>query len=146
MQHKQNTLTRRLRSASLWAALSATLTLTACASLGSSKPEDQVRQRVNERWQALVAGEFTRAYSYNTPGFRAVVTADAYRSRTGSAVKWLGAEAVEVKCPEASKCTATVRIDYRPMMMGGRAGDKFNTHVDETWLREDGKWWIFQSI
>ena len=40
-----------------------TLTLAACASLGGGKPEEQVRQRATERWQALVVGEFSRAYS-----------------------------------------------------------------------------------
>lgn len=134
----------RLRRASLWLTLCASLALGACATLGSV-PQEQVRQRANERWQALVASDFDRAYTYNTPGYRAVVSTDVYRSRVGAAVKWLGAEAVTVECPEPAKCNATVRIDYRPLQ-GGRAGDKYSTHIDETWLLEDGQWWIFQSI
>jgi len=125
--------------------LCAAMTLSACASLGGNDPEAQVRQRASERWQALVAGEFTRAYSYSTPSYRAVVSADEFRNRNGGAVKREGSEVVAVKCPETTRCIATIRIDFRPLF-GGRFGDKINTHIDETWLLEDGQWWVFQSI
>jgi len=121
------------------------LVLAACASIDSKPPEDLVRQRVTERWQALVAGEFTRAYSYNTPGFRAVVTPDSYRSRFGGAVVWVGSEVVKVSCPEPTQCTALVRIDYKPAL-SQKEGVKYSTHVDETWLFEDRQWWFFQKI
>lgn len=138
--------TRRLRRATrLCAWLLASLTLSACASLGGGNPQEQVRQRATERWQALVAGEFSRAYTYSTPGFRAVVTPDGYRSRIGSAVTWLGAEVIRVNCPEANKCTALLRIDYKPVLIR-QNGVKVSTHIDETWLFEDGQWWFFQKI
>jgi len=127
------------------APLCASLVLAACAGLGSSKREDLVRQRALERWQALVAGQFAKAYEYSAPGFRSVVTPDAFRSRQGSAVKWEGAEVVSVDCPETARCIAKIRIDFRPLL-GGRFGDKIDTHIDETWLLEDGQWWVFQSI
>lgn len=125
--------------------LCAAIALSACASLGGNDSEMQVRQRATERWQALVAGEFTRAYGYNTPSYRAVISADEFRNRNGGAVKREGSEVVAVKCPEATRCLATIRIDFRPLF-GGRFGDKINTHIDETWLLEDGQWWVFQSI
>ena len=121
------------------------LTLSACASLGGGKPEEQVRQRATERWQALVAGEFSRAYRYTTPGFRAVVSPDGYRNRFGGAVTWLGAEVIRVNCSEADKCIALARIDYKPVT-GRQSTPKISTHVDETWLFEDGQWWFFQKI
>lgn len=133
------------RRTSLAATLCAVLALSACASLGGSSPQEQVRQRATERWQALLAGEYSRAYNYNTPSFRAVLTVDGYRNRFGSAVTWLGAEVVRVECPEVSRCTAVVRIDYRPVM-SHQADAKISTHVDETWISENGKWWLFQKI
>lgn len=145
MQNHQSTTTTPLRRAALWTTLLASLTLAGCASLDGGNPEGLVSQRANERWRALVVADFTRAYSYNTPGFRAVVTPDAYRSRVGAAVIWTGAEAVRVDCPEPTKCNATVRIDFKPVL-GGRSGGSLNTHIDETWLLEDGQWWIFQPI
>jgi hypothetical protein len=113
--------------------------------LSNSTPEEQVRQRAGERWQALVGGDFNRAYSYNTADFRALVTPAVYRGRTGSAVTWVGSEVVNVKCPEPTKCTALVRIDFTSLK-GGQSGNKMNIHTDETWLLENGQWWIFESI
>jgi hypothetical protein len=129
----------------LWLSVCASLALTACASLSNLPPQEQVRQRAAERWQALVAGEFGRAYVYNTPGFRAVVNADGYRGRFGGAVIWLGAEVVNVNCPETTKCVALVRIDFKPLL-SRKISDKISTHVEETWLLEDSQWWFFQVI
>jgi len=52
---------------------------------------------------------------------------------------------VKVDCPETTRCLANIRIDFVPLL-GGRFGAKINTHIDETWLLEDGQWWVFQSI
>ncbi len=135
----------RLRFSRLFAMVAA-LTLAACASTGAGPDaEQQVRQRATERWQALVKGEFTRAYSYNTPGYRAVVSADTYRSRFGTAVTWLGSEVVTLRCPETTRCEARLRIEFKPLL-SSKFGDKIFTHVDETWLFEDGQWWFFQDI
>ncbi len=135
----------RPRFSRLFSVLSA-LTLAACASTGAGPDaEQQVRQRATERWQALVKGEFSRAYGYNTPGYRAVISTDAYRARFGTAITWLGSEIVALRCPETTRCEALVRIDYKPLL-SRKIGDKMSTHVDETWLLEDGQWWFFQDI
>lgn len=130
---------------SLCASLCVALTLSACASLGGGTPEEQVRQRATERWQALVAGQFSRAYSYNTPGFKAVVSPDGYHNRFGSALTWLGAEVIRVDCSEANKCIALVRVDFRPVLSRQNRA-KLSTQIDETWLFEDRQWWFFQKI
>ena len=145
MQNKQSTPTRPLRQATRWAALCATLSLVACAGLGTSTPEKQVSQRANERWHALVAGEYSQAYDYSTAGFKSVVAVDAYPARFGNSVKWVGNEVVTVKCPEPDKCSVNMRIDYKPMM-GKEDGETYSTHIEETWLLEDDKWCIFQPI
>ena len=134
-----------LHRRSLWLSLSAILAITACATLSNAPPQEQVRQRATERWQALVAGEFSRAYGYSTPGFKAVVSPDGYRNRFGSAVTWLGSEVVKVDCPETKRCMATLRIDIKPTL-SRKIGDKISTHVDETWLLENGQWYFFQDI
>ena len=121
------------------------LLLVACAGLSGAAPEAHVRQRATERWQALVGGDFNRAHSFNTPGFRAVVDANGFRGRIGNAGSWIGAEVVDVNCPEKAKCVARVRIDFKPVL-SRRFGDKISTHTDETWLLEEGQWWIFQAI
>lgn len=127
-----------------WTPLVASLALAACASMGGGA-ETKVSQRASERWKALVAGEFSKAYVYSTPGYREIVTVDGFRGRFGSAVVWVGAEVVSVICPEPVKCNAVIRLEYKPLK-GGRSGTPLNTHIDETWLLEGGQWWVFQPL
>jgi len=131
-----------------WLPWVATFALTACAGLGSGSPENAVRGRATERWKALIDGDFTRAHGYSTAGFRAVVTADSFRTRFGSSVKWVGSEVVNVTCAEPTKCIAVIRLEYKPLMGGRSSGNMTNldTHFEETWLLEEGQWWIFQSL
>lgn len=143
--HANSARSQRARWIFLCVSLCASITLAACASLGGGDPQEQVRQRATERWQALAGGQFSLAYSYNTPGFRAVVTPDTYRNRFGSAITWMGAEIIRVDCSEVSKCIALVRVDFKPVLTRRNAG-KLSTHLDETWLFQDGQWWFFQKI
>ena len=121
------------------------LLLSACAMAPKAPPEVLVQQRANERWQALIKGDFDKAYAYSTPGFKAVVDSSGFRGRTGIAGKWLGAEAIRVECDAPVKCKAVVRLDFKPLIYS-KSFDKISTHIDETWLLEDGQWWHFQKI
>jgi hypothetical protein len=104
-----------------------------------------VRQRGNERWAHLAGNDFAKAYSYNTPSFRAVISPESYRGRLGAGAIWVGGEVTDVTCPEAAKCVAKVRIDFRPVLRG-KPGEKYSTYADETWLLENGQWWIFEPL
>ena len=112
---------------------------------GNSGSRCSITQRATERWQALIALDFPRAYTYGTPSFRSVVPQENYRIRFGAGVTWLGAEVLGVECPEETKCIAKLRIDYRPLL-GRNATSKFSSFVDETWLLDAGQWWIFESV
>ncbi len=57
-----------------WLALCASTALVACAGINATSPEDVVKQRVNERWKALVSGDFARSYSYTSPSFRGLIS------------------------------------------------------------------------
>ena len=128
-----------------WLALCASTALVACASMGAGSPEDAVKQRVNERWKALVSGDFARSYAYTAPSFRGLISQDVYRGRIGGAVSWVAGEVASVQCPEPIKCIARVRIDYKPLLRG-RAGETFSTYADETWVLEGGQWWAFEPL
>jgi hypothetical protein len=133
------------RSGKVWLAGLFALVMTACASMQGSGPQGLVKQRAAERWSALVSGEYTRAYSYNTPGFRDVVTSDGFRGRFGGAARWVDSEVVDVKCLEDAKCEVKVRVDYKPLLPGW-SGGSVSTYIDETWLKEGGQWWIFLPL
>ena len=127
----------------IFSALFATLLAAGCASTGSS-PEERVQKRAAERWEALVKADFNRAYGFSTSGFRAVVKPESFPARIQGPVVWLGAEVVNVNCPEPFKCIARVRIDHRTLL--ARSAGNTSTHVDEIWLLENNQWWIFMTV
>ena len=126
-------------------ALAALALVVGCAAMGPQAPEDVVKVRASARWAALLKPDMSAAYSYMAPGYRKVHDEQAYRMRRGSAVKWTGAEVVDVRCPEATKCIAKVRIEAKPFL-GRKFGDTIVTHAEETWLLEDGQWWLFEKL
>ncbi len=119
-----------------------TLALGACA-VFSGGPDAQVQARATERWQALRAGQFEQAYAYNTAAFKTMISADAYRSRFGSAVKWLDSAVTAVNCPAPDKCQVKLRIDFEPVQT---PGGRVSHHTEETWLLEEGQWYVFQPV
>ena len=122
------------------------ITAAGCASIGTPQtPEMVVKERASLRWQALIKNDMEAAYGFTTPAYRAVATVTDYRQRMGSAVRWSGVEVVGVRCPDATKCIANVRIEAKPYL-GRRFGDSIVTHVEETWLLQENQWWLFQKL
>jgi hypothetical protein len=134
--------TTALRSALL---LAVAVLAAGCAALHPQTPEDAVKVRAGARWAALLKPDMHAAYSFMTPAYRAAFDEDAYRARRGTAVKWTGAQVVDVRCPETTKCIAKVRIEAKPFM-GRKFGDTITTHAEETWLLENGQWWLFEKL
>lgn len=119
-----------------------------CASL-VSKSEDQVKDLASQRWQHLIAGDFDKAYEMATPGFRKLRTLRDYRVRKATVpVKWLGAEVLRVECTPVetpTKCAVRIKLDSQPVVPTGFKG-VLSAGIDETWLFEDGRWWMFESL
>lgn len=118
----------------------------ACGSVPSAPrtPEEIVRQRAVQRWSALMAGQWDRAYALMAPSYRSAVDLRRFSAGFGGSVGWLGAEVAAVRCDQ-DRCTATMRITYQAVV-GARPGQPAVTHFDETWVREDGQWWMFQPL
>jgi hypothetical protein len=119
-----------------------------CASLGG-KPEDQVTNLANQRWQHLIAGDFDKAYEMATPSYRQLRDVRYYRTkRTMTPVKWLAAEVVKVECTTveaATKCTVRIKLDSKPLVRTKFDGI-LSAGIDETWVYENGRWWMFETL
>lgn len=124
--------------------VSVAMGVAACATLGPTKPEEVVRERAQARWNALLAGEFVKAYRYMAPSYRAIVAENRYANQFGGGVAWVDAKVIRVSCTE-ERCTARVEITFRPIMKG-RPGETVTTGYDETWIREEGEWWMYQQL
>lgn len=107
-------------------------------------PELAVRERATQIWQAKVAGDYGKAYTYMPPSYRAITTVDDYRKTMGGAVKLVGAEVITVKCETQDKCVAEMKLEARAALARG-ASAPIVTHFDEVWVRENGAWWLFPT-
>jgi len=127
--------------------------LTACGATAPSKkaglaPEEAIAQRAKARWDAIIAKEYEKAYSFMTAGARATTPFDNYANRLAmSAVQWKNAEVEQVTCEEADVCVARVRIEskIRSPSAGGTGVGMLtsNRPVLEDWLRgSDGQWYF----
>jgi len=134
-----NIKTQRIALASLLS-----IALAGCANL-QTKPEEAVAQRANTRWQALVKGDMDAAYKFSSPGFRAVIDVTGFKGRTGIAGKWLDAQVHKVDCDLPTRCRVVLRLEFITLIPG-KSRAKMDTSIDETWLLEEGQWWIFQKI
>ena len=134
-----------LSRAALWAGCAAVALLGGCASLDNATPEQAVQQRATERWQALIAGDFKKAYEYLAPSYRAVSSFERYNEGLNGGAPWVKADVARVVCESAEKCTAGIRIESKAAPVMHFHGN-IVTGVDETWLLEDGKWWLYQKL
>jgi hypothetical protein len=123
------------------AVLGAVALLHACASLDQRPPEEQVRQRANERWQYHINGKFEQAYAYLSPASRAVTPYERWRAGIGGITIWKSAEVASVTCETSGKCIARVKVEHQPLFLRGKLGT-ITSALDETWLLDDGQWWL----
>ncbi len=122
----------------------AVLLAVGCASLETATPEKAVEKRATAYWKARTDGQVEKAYELLTPSYRKLRTLEQYRNQFGIGASIAGASVVKVTC-EAERCTARMRLDARPALIGMNLG-AVATHLDEVWLLEDGQWWRHQDL
>lgn len=127
-------------------AIAASGVLAGCASLAPKTPEEEVRARAEARWAALIKRDFAKSYTFAQPGFRAVVTPEAYARRFGHAGQWKGAQIHEATC-EAERCKVRVRLTTTiNVPRFSKAIPEVVGYHDEVWVRDEGQWWFLEKI
>lgn len=127
------------RPALLAVALAAALA--GCANLPGRDATTTVQERAQARWNALVAGQIDKAYTYTAPSFRAITSYDSYRSSFGSGASWKAADVIDVNC-EPERCEVDVRLRIQ---LPVRSAGPITTDTKEVWIRENGQWWLYQK-
>jgi hypothetical protein len=97
-------------------------------------PAQVVRERAQQRWDAIVAGDLEKAYGFLSPASRQVNSLAVY-STTVKVGFWKKVEVESVACPEADVCEAALHVQYV------HRGSVVETPSRETWTRIDGQWW-----
>lgn len=137
----------------------ASFSLVAFSALGgcaAMQPEDSeawresqrpvLKERAEARWQALMKGDFDKAYTFTTPDYRAVVTAPQYRGKYGRVADWRVARVVNVSYDVPTVAAVSVEVTYR-VMLPGTPGEMFETQkpISEKWIYKDREWWYIAN-
>lgn len=120
------------------------LLLAACASTRTVEPD--IKVRAQERWDALLAGDFDTAYSFLSPGYRSshsrVDFEIGLRSRR---IRWTSAR-VEASTCEADVCSVAVKLGYKVTQpVPGVPVWESSELLSERWVRTDGQWWYLPN-
>ncbi|MDX1568912.1 MAG: hypothetical protein R3200_00385 [Xanthomonadales bacterium] len=118
--------------------------LAACAGLG--RPVS-LEERAQARWDAVISGDWERAYAYLSPGARTAMSESAFRElMTNRTINWTGAEVVEIgMCDTAvGSCDVIVNVGYRVSrgVPGLRKPIELTKGVTESWIEVDGAWYF----
>ncbi|OQK16707.1 hypothetical protein AU255_02020 [Methyloprofundus sedimenti] len=109
--------------------------LSGCASYAERNPEKIVRQRVAERWDALIEGRLESAYSFETPEYREIYSFPEYRMTIHGVGAWRKVEIDDVECVD-DKCVASIVI-YANITLGkGFGAVDSNAPAKESWVRD----------
>jgi hypothetical protein len=101
---------------------------------------DGLLTRAEARWTALIAGDFDKAYEFETPAYRELYNTQQYRSQFGAGLRWQRAKVVKMEPKSPEVVTVTLEIDYSFHVSGqGMMNNK--SLVTETWLWVEGQWW-----
>lgn len=101
-------------------------------------PERQaeiVKKRFQERWDALMAKDYEKAYSYLSPSTRTLVSLSQFEQRF-SAGNFKKVELRDVKCEE-SVCAVNFFLTYDHKLAKG-----ITTPTGEKWFFQGGEAWF----
>lgn len=107
----------------------------------SKDQEAQLKQRVEERWAAVIKRDFKTAYEYETPEFKKGHSAEQYAGQFGSAIEWRLATVKSIGYDRPDEADVVIAIDYSFNLPGGDQPARTTGNVHETWLFADGQWW-----
>ena len=118
------------------------LIVSGCASIVEQNPEEAVRQRVNERWAALIEGRLETAYTYESPEYRELTPFTDYRKTIRGVGSWKKIDIETIDCGD-NKCVATIRI-YATINVGmGFEAVDSDARAKENWIHHStsGQWY-----
>ncbi len=108
------------------------LALSACTS-----GENAVKEAAQQRWNALVSGDFYTAYQFYTDAFKETVPLEHYKNKVAGVGLWNKAQVREVKCDAANaRCEADVEVTVAMKMRGLPKPVETSDVVQEIWIKE----------
>jgi len=141
-----------LGEASDWITTLAVVALAACAGVGGltkDSPSDvktaAVKERSEQRWQALIKGDLDTAYTFLSPASKSVTPLEAYKRQIKPGL-WREAKVESVTC-EGELCSVNLQITYDVPRgpMAPKAVKGIQTPLLERWVIENGAaWYVYR--
>ena len=130
-----------LRRAFQIAAACSLLALSACATAPAGE-DQQVVDRAQARWDAVIGGELEQAYAFNSPGYRSATSLIDYATAVRlQKVRYTSAEYLDHQC-EQSRCTVRFNIGFQVVAPApGMTKYDGKQVIEDTWVRTSGEWW-----
>lgn len=122
----------------------ALLLLAGCAGVqGTSSPssaagkdgDEDVSVRAEARWQAMIARDLDAAYEFLSPGSKTANPLTLFKAKIRP-LDWRSAKALSASC-DGDKCSVKLHISFYHSKSHGEIA----TVLEETWIRDAGKWW-----
>ena len=102
--------------------------------------EEAVLKRAQERWDALVARDFERAWIYLDAAGREKVKQQDYAKMFGDDSRWTEAKAQRARCI-TGRCSAFIELTSMVLVPNFKSDfPEFTTHFDEEWVLEGEQW------
>lgn len=101
----------------------------------------QLRDRVQQRWDAIIKGDFPKAYAYETPEYRKGHTAEEYRGQFGGMVRWRMATVKELRYDPPDEAEVVITLDYSFPLPAGDEWAKTTGDFKEQWVLLQDEWW-----
>ena len=119
-----------------------------CGGALSGVTDDQsvIRNRVTERWDALMNLDMEKVYSFATPAYRETYDLIHLNNQYGAQIKRTGIEILETNILVDDPNTADVRLNLYFVTEGAAAGSVYNgsSYERETWVKRNGCWWYVE--
>lgn len=106
--------------------------------------EDQLRARSQERYDALIAMDMAKVYSFATPSYRATFDQRHHAGQYGGQIQRERAQVNKIEIDESGD-TATVQMELWSKTSGfGSQMIELSTYSNATWVKRDGLWWFVE--
>lgn len=111
----------------------------ACADISIAQNSSQdLRKRVEEFWQARVAGDWVTCYKYEEVGKLKKAALSDYVRHQGNLI-YKSAKVLGVKIDKKGSAEAKVAIEYAVSALG--VNDIFKRNIVDKWVYIDGDWY-----
>lgn len=120
------------------------LLLSGCSALHGLgvSDSDQLKERAQVRWQALINKDWDTAYQYQLPAYRASHDVNQFRAKFGTKLQLKSATVSGADIVQENKI-ADVKLNlvYQIKFPDGEMSES-DSDIKERWLKQDGGWWI----